>query len=77
MHSRARDQAQLAAKTRRFFHRRQRQPRIIYGCFGGLTSATVHPRIEPIEFRINKVGDRSDKSSLKPPSGSTRRGLQL
>jgi transposase len=35
MHSRARDQAQLAAETRRFFHRRQRQPHIIRGYFGG------------------------------------------
>ncbi|WP_420710818.1 hypothetical protein [Streptomyces sp. CCM_MD2014] len=28
---RARDQAELAAETRRFFHRRQRQPRIVRG----------------------------------------------
>ena len=35
MHSRARDQAQLAAETRRFFHRRQRQPHIVRGYFGG------------------------------------------
>ncbi|MGW1801172.1 hypothetical protein ACWCQN_35880 [Streptomyces sp. NPDC001984] len=35
MHSRARDQAQLAAETRRFFYRRQRQPHIIRGYFGG------------------------------------------
>ncbi|WP_417803769.1 IS630 family transposase [Streptomyces xiangluensis] len=35
MHSRARDQAQLAAGTRRFFHRRQRQPHIVRGYFGG------------------------------------------
>lgn len=35
MHSRARDQAQLAADTRRFFHRRQRQPHIVRGYFGG------------------------------------------
>ncbi|MEU9015963.1 IS630 family transposase [Streptomyces sp. NPDC048479] len=34
-HSRARGQAQLAAETRRFFHRRQRQPHIIRGYFGG------------------------------------------
>lgn len=32
---RARDQAELAAETRRFFHRRQRQPHIVRGCFGG------------------------------------------
>ncbi|WP_455432243.1 IS630 family transposase [Streptomyces violascens] len=35
MHSRARDQAQLGAETRRFFHRRQRQPHIVRGYFGG------------------------------------------
>ncbi|WP_329568080.1 transposase [Streptomyces sp. NBC_01361] len=35
MRSRARDQAQLAAGTRRFFHRRQRQPHIVRGYFGG------------------------------------------
>ncbi|MEU2113908.1 IS630 family transposase [Streptomyces sp. NPDC019507] len=35
MRSRARDQAQLAAETRRFFHRRQRQPHIVRGYFGG------------------------------------------
>jgi transposase len=35
MHSRARDQAQLAAETRRFFHRRQREPHIVRGYFGG------------------------------------------
>ncbi|WP_031511521.1 IS630 family transposase [Streptomyces megasporus] len=32
---RARSQAQLAAETRRFFHRRQRQPHIVRGYFGG------------------------------------------
>ncbi|MDX3641973.1 transposase [Streptomyces sp. MB09-02B] len=31
MHNRARDQAQLAAESRRFFHRRQRQPHIVRG----------------------------------------------
>lgn len=35
MSSRARDQAQLAAEIRRFFHRRQRRPHIVRGCFGG------------------------------------------
>ncbi|GAA1301410.1 hypothetical protein GCM10009579_82940 [Streptomyces javensis] len=35
MHSRARDQAQHAAEPRRFFHRRQRQPHIVRGYFGG------------------------------------------
>ncbi|MFD9116778.1 IS630 family transposase [Streptomyces bottropensis] len=35
MSSRARNQAQLAAETRRFFHRRQRQPHIVRGYFGG------------------------------------------
>lgn len=34
MHSRAQNQAQLAAETRRFFHRRQ--PHIVRGHFGGL-----------------------------------------
>ncbi|MFF3609916.1 transposase [Streptomyces sp. NPDC002463] len=32
---RARDQAELAAETRRFFCRRQRQPHIVRGYFGG------------------------------------------
>ncbi|MFF7438840.1 IS630 family transposase [Streptomyces sp. NPDC008122] len=32
---RARNQAELAAETRRFFRRRQRQPRIVRGYFGG------------------------------------------
>jgi transposase len=32
---RARDQAELAAETRRFFHRRLRQPHIVRGYFGG------------------------------------------
>lgn len=32
---RARDQTELAAETRRFFHRRQRQPRIVRGYFDG------------------------------------------
>ncbi len=35
MHSRARDQAQLATETRRLLHRRQRQPHIVRGYFGG------------------------------------------
>lgn len=34
---RARDQAELAAETRRFFRRRQRQPHIVRSCFGGPT----------------------------------------
>ncbi|GGV01982.1 hypothetical protein GCM10010211_81660 [Streptomyces albospinus] len=34
MHSRARDQAQLATETRRFFHRRQRQPHVVRSYFG-------------------------------------------
>ncbi|WP_241717658.1 transposase [Streptomyces sp. CNQ085] len=32
---RARTQAELAAGTRRFFHRRQRRPRIVRGHLGG------------------------------------------
>ncbi|MFD3330547.1 transposase, partial [Streptomyces sp. NPDC058701] len=32
---RARNQAELAAETRRFFHRRQRQPHIVRAYFGG------------------------------------------
>ncbi|GHI99370.1 hypothetical protein TPA0906_12360 [Streptomyces olivaceus] len=32
---RARDPAELAAETRRFFRRRQRQPHIVRGHFGG------------------------------------------
>ncbi|MER7057916.1 hypothetical protein [Streptomyces sp. NPDC000351] len=32
---RARDQAELAAGTRRFFRRRPRQPHIVRGYFGG------------------------------------------
>ncbi|MFF3611485.1 transposase [Streptomyces sp. NPDC002580] len=35
MSSRARSQAQLAAETRRFLHRRRRQPHLVRGCFGG------------------------------------------
>ena len=35
MHHRARDQAQLAAETHRFFHRCQRQPHIVRSYFGG------------------------------------------
>lgn len=35
IHSRTRDQTQLAAETRRFFHRRQRQPHIVRGYFHG------------------------------------------
>ncbi|MGX1116097.1 transposase [Streptomyces ambofaciens] len=34
---RARDQAELAAETRRFFRKRQRQPHIVRGYFGGPT----------------------------------------
>ncbi|WP_437099857.1 IS630 family transposase [Streptomyces sp. enrichment culture] len=34
---RARDQTELAAETRRFFRRRQRQPHIVRGYFGGPT----------------------------------------
>lgn len=52
MHSRARDQAQLVAETRMFFHRRQRQPHMVRGYFGGPTHPQ-HPRIEPFEFRVN------------------------
>lgn len=32
---RARNQTELAAETQRFFYRRQRQPRIVRGYFGG------------------------------------------
>ncbi|MFF5637789.1 transposase [Streptomyces sp. NPDC012825] len=32
---RTRDQTELAAENRRFFRRRQRQPHIVRGCFGG------------------------------------------
>ncbi|MDQ1033430.1 hypothetical protein QF035_011012 [Streptomyces umbrinus] len=32
---RARNQTELASETRRFFHRRQRQPHIVRGYFGG------------------------------------------
>jgi transposase len=46
MHSRPRDQAQLAAETRRFFHRRQHQPHIIRGYFGGPTSTTSSNRTD-------------------------------
>ncbi|MGW4898101.1 IS630 family transposase, partial [Kitasatospora sp. NPDC004240] len=35
MSHRARDQAELAAEARRFFHRRQRQPHIVRGYFHG------------------------------------------
>ncbi|MFF5616077.1 hypothetical protein ACFY7B_24460 [Streptomyces albidoflavus] len=36
MSSRTRHQAQSPAVTRRFFHRRQRQPHIVRGYFDGL-----------------------------------------
>ncbi|MFD7908986.1 transposase [Kitasatospora sp. NPDC059747] len=32
---RAQDQAELAAETGRFFHRRRRQPHMVHGYFGG------------------------------------------
>ncbi|MFE5513839.1 hypothetical protein ACFQ9J_25230 [Streptomyces sp. NPDC056529] len=32
---RTRNQDELATETRRFFHRRQRQPHIVRGYFGG------------------------------------------
>ncbi|WP_405763512.1 MULTISPECIES: transposase [unclassified Streptomyces] len=32
---RARNQAELASETRRFFHRRQRHPHVVRGYFGG------------------------------------------
>lgn len=57
MHHRARDQAQLAAETRRFFPRRQRQPHIVRGCIGGPPRA-LHPRREPFEFRISRSTER-------------------
>ncbi|WP_324197184.1 IS630 family transposase [Streptomyces sp. NRRL B-1677] len=41
---RARNQAELAAETRRFFRRRQRQPHIVRGYFHGPTSATPSTR---------------------------------
>ncbi|WP_446446979.1 IS630 family transposase [Streptomyces bacillaris] len=41
---RARDQAELAAETRRFFRRRQRQPHIVRGYFGGPQPATSWTR---------------------------------
>ncbi|MFJ9801587.1 transposase [Streptomyces wuyuanensis] len=49
---RARNQAELAAETRRFFHRRQRQPHIVRGSAAG-TSATS-PTSEPHKFLINR-----------------------
>lgn len=49
--SRARDQVQLAAETRRFFHRRQRQPHIVRLALAD--QRPLHPRIEPFEFRFN------------------------
>ncbi|WP_444544859.1 transposase [Streptomyces alanosinicus] len=52
MHSRARDQAQLAAETRRFFHRRQRQPHIVRGCFDGPHVRCISNRT--LAFRISR-----------------------
>ncbi|KPI11486.1 hypothetical protein OK074_2818 [Actinobacteria bacterium OK074] len=60
MRHRARDQAQLAAETRRFFHPRQRQPHIARGYFGGPTCA-LRPRTEPFESRINRTSAASER----------------
>ncbi|MFJ9718925.1 IS630 family transposase [Streptomyces sp. NPDC101213] len=49
---RARDQAELAAETRRFFRRCQRQPHIARGYFGR-PHRPLRPGPEPHEFLIN------------------------
>jgi hypothetical protein len=57
----ARDQAELAAETRRFFRRRQRQPRIVCGYFGSPYVRYIrplHPGREPHEFLINMSAGR-------------------
>ena len=74
-HSRARDQTQLAAETRRFFHRRQRQPHTIRGYFGG-TPRPLHPRIEPFEFRVNARSRSICTSTFITVGNRTRRSLR-
>ncbi|MBV7697469.1 hypothetical protein KWI83_17970 [Streptomyces sp. TRM70350] len=44
MHGRARDQAPLAAETRRFFHRRRRLPHVVRSYLGGPHVRYMHPR---------------------------------
>ncbi len=52
MHSRAQDQAQLARATRRFFHRRQRQPHVSSAATSAArTSATSSKRTVTERFR--------------------------
>ncbi|WP_234444714.1 IS630 family transposase [Streptomyces sp. NRRL F-525] len=60
MHHRARDQAQLAAETRRFFPRRQRQPHIVRGCIGG---PHVLYTLEQNPLSSGSVGVRSGSPS--------------
>lgn len=47
---RAGNQNELAAETRRFFHRRQRRPHIVHGCFDG-PHAHYTPDENPTSFR--------------------------
>jgi transposase len=57
LHSRPRGQAQLAAETRRFVHRRQRQPHIIRGY---------------VPLPWGPVGDHSVLATLNSMRGDTR-----
>ncbi|MER7820884.1 hypothetical protein ABTX79_37700, partial [Streptomyces sp. NPDC096153] len=67
-----------ATETRRFFHRRQRQPHVVTGYFKAphvryILSATSSTS-EPKAFRINRNGTgkvTSPKDSLRPRSRRT------
>ncbi|WP_406419566.1 hypothetical protein [Streptomyces sp. NBC_01614] len=75
MHSWARDQAQLTAGTRWFFHRRQRQPHIVRGYFGGpyvrhtleqnpLSFGSICPRPKPA-----RASSALHPSTTRSPAG--------
>lgn len=68
----ARNQAQLAAEPRRFFHRRQRQPHIVRGYFGG-PHVRYTPRREPFEFLINSRLCRNVRAAVLGKSRSCTR----
>nr|BFD87025.1 hypothetical protein StreXyl84_64260 [Streptomyces sp. Xyl84] len=63
---RARDQAELAAETRRFFRRRRRQPHIVRAYFGGPHVRYILDE-NPHEFLINMTGPPGAGGSA--PSG--------
>ncbi|MFC8586494.1 IS630 family transposase [Streptomyces sp. NPDC057217] len=67
---RGRNQNELAAGTRRFLHRRQRQPYVVTGCFKPRTSATSSTT-EPHGFLINRA---PDSAAFVSPWTTTARG---